>query len=49
MLVAPAQRAIEKAYVRRLKRYGPLQDEDVAALEARLGAWRPMPPARIWS
>lgn len=37
MLVAPASRAAEKAYVRRLRRYGPLQDEDVSALEARLG------------
>lgn len=37
MLGASAPRAIEKAYIRRLKRFGPLQEEDVAALEGRLG------------
>jgi CRP-like cAMP-binding protein len=37
MLGVSAHRAIEKAYVRRLRRYGQLHDEDVAALEARLG------------
>ncbi len=37
MLGAPAQRAIEKVYVRRLRRFGPMQDDDVSALEARLG------------
>lgn len=37
MIGVPASRTIEKAYVRRLKRYGQLPDEDVAALEARLG------------
>lgn len=36
MLGVSAPRAIEKAYVRRLRRYGPLQDEDVAVLEGRL-------------
>lgn len=37
MLGASSQRAIESAYVRRLRRFGPLQDEDLDALEARLG------------
>lgn len=37
MLGAPAQRASERAYVRRLKRFAPLQDDDIAAMEARLG------------
>lgn len=37
MLGASAQRAVDKAYVRRLKRFGPLQDDDINTLEARLG------------
>lgn len=37
MLGVPAQRAVEKSYVRRLKRFCALQEEDLAALEARLG------------
>jgi len=37
MLTAPAQRAIEKAYVRRMRRFSPLQDDDLTVLEAHLG------------
>lgn len=37
MLGSPAQRAVERAYVRRLKRFGPLHDDDLDALEGRLG------------
>ncbi|MBO9544810.1 Crp/Fnr family transcriptional regulator [Caulobacter sp.] len=37
MIGSPSQGAVDKPHVRRLKRYGPLLDEDVAALEARLG------------
>lgn len=37
MLGAPAHRAVERAYLRRLKRFAPLQDDDAEALEARLG------------
>jgi CRP-like cAMP-binding protein len=37
VLSASAQKAIERAYVRRLKGFSALSDSDVAALEARLG------------
>ncbi|MBO9560280.1 MAG: Crp/Fnr family transcriptional regulator [Caulobacter sp.] len=37
MLSAPATIATERAYVRRLKHHAPLQDEDIVALEGRLG------------
>jgi len=37
MLGAAPQRAVEKAYVRRLKRYCALPDDDIAMLEASLG------------
>lgn len=46
MLGASAQRAAEKAYVRRLKRFGPLPDEDVAVLEARLGRLEAYPAGK---
>lgn len=46
MLGAPAQRAVEKAYIRRLKRFAPLQDDDVAALEARLGRLESYPAGK---
>ena len=36
MLGVPAQRALDKAYVRRLRRFGPLQDDDLDVLESRL-------------
>jgi len=37
MLSAATTGAVDRAYLRRLKRYAPLNDEDVATLEARLG------------
>lgn len=37
MLATPGQRLAEKPYLRRLQRYCPLLDDDVTALESRLG------------
>ncbi|WP_454761052.1 Crp/Fnr family transcriptional regulator [Caulobacter segnis] len=46
MIGNPQQGAIEKPHVRRLKRYGPLLDEDVLALEARLGRVETFPAGK---
>ncbi|WP_454717417.1 Crp/Fnr family transcriptional regulator [Caulobacter segnis] len=46
MIGNPQQGAIEKPHVRRLKRYGPLLDEDVVALEARLGRVETFPAGK---
>ncbi|MBO9707307.1 MAG: Crp/Fnr family transcriptional regulator [Caulobacter sp.] len=46
MLAALEGRAIDSAYVRRLRRFGSLLDEDLALLEARLGRIESYRPGR---
>ncbi len=46
MLAVIPERPVEKAYLRRLRRFGPLLDEDAAALEARLGRIEAYPAGR---